>query len=168
MRSMFVLALAAILVVGSTTPAGGDRPAVGRQIQFNLRVFQGDPLGSREAGTLKLLAEPCLVTREGYTCTFATGGEIAVPTATGGVELVTIGLQVEGKPGAVKHGKVYLDLTLSETARAENAGERLRFDTHSTRTITTVKLGETFKLRWGQGTAERQQWVELVVTEVGP
>jgi hypothetical protein len=75
---------------------------------------------------------------------------------------------IEGRPGAVKNGKVRLDITLSNTTIGERTEERFQLHSESTRTITIVRLGEVVKLRWRKGTADKQTWVELSVEEVKP
>jgi hypothetical protein len=117
---------------------------------------------------LKVLAEPRLIPLENRPFTFASGGEISVPDGANGVQLVQFGRMIQGKPGAVKGGKVHLDITLSNTTVGEGKEKRTQLHTESTRTITTVRLGEVVKLRWGKGSAERQTWAELSVHEIKP
>lgn len=167
MKWSLAIALAAAVLVGSQSTAGDAKHSPGKPLQVNLRVFQGDPLGSREAGTLKLLADPNLITLENRVFTFVSGGEIAV-TEGEEVQFVQIGRMIEGKPGAVKDGKVCLDLTLSNTTVGERTEERVQVHTESTRMISTVRLGEVVKFRWRKGSADRQVWVELTVAEVKP
>jgi|GEM_PF-4569417 len=141
------------------------RPAT--QLWFNLRVFEGDPLGSQEAGTLRFVAESHLVATESRPFTFASGGQHAVVSGDG-VEFVRIGRTIEATPGAVKDGQLRLDITLSNAAVGERSEERIQLHIESTRTVTTVRLGEVMKLRWARGTAKKQAWVELSVAEYRP
>jgi hypothetical protein len=165
MRWSIALVFAAAMFVGSQPVAGGDQPSPGKQLQFNVRVFEGDPLGSRQAGTLKVLAEPRLVTLENRPFSFVSGGEILIKDGEG-VQFQTFGRTIEGKPGAVKDGKVRLEITLSNTTVGERTEDRIQLHSESTRTITTVRLGEVVKLRWGKGSADKQIWAELSVEEV--
>ena len=48
MKWSIVLAFATAMLVGSQPTARGDKPSPGKQLQVNVRVFEGDPLGSRE------------------------------------------------------------------------------------------------------------------------
>jgi hypothetical protein len=59
MRSAFVLALAALMLAGGRQVVADDKPA-GKQLIFKITALEGDPLGSREAGTLRSLAEPTI------------------------------------------------------------------------------------------------------------
>jgi hypothetical protein len=167
MKWFLGLAVAAAMFVGGQGVPGGDKPSGGKQLQFNLRVFEGDPLGSRAAGTLKLLAEPRIVTLEKRSFSFVSGGEVAV-TGSDGVQFVQFGRTLKGKPGAVKDGKILLDVTLSDTRVGKRIKEQIQLHTKTSRTITTVRLGEIVKFRWGKGSANKQAWVELSVEEVKP
>lgn len=167
MRWSIALVFAAAMLVGSQPTAGGDQPPPGKQLQFNVRVLEGDPLGSREAGTLKVLAEPRLVTLENRPFSFISGGELPI-TDGESVQYQPFGRMIEGKAGAVKDGKVRLDITLSNTTIGERTEDRIQLHRESTRTITTVRLGEVVKLRWGKGGAEKQTWAELSVEQVKP
>jgi hypothetical protein len=158
---------AAVLFVGGQGVPGGDHTSSMKQLQFNLRVFEGDPLGSREAGTLKVVAEPRLITLEKGSFSFVSGGEVAV-TGIDGVQFVQSGRVLEGKPEAVKDGKIRLDITLSNTTVGKRTQEHIQLDTETSRTITTVRLGEVVKFRWGKGSADKQAWVELSVAEIKP
>jgi hypothetical protein len=168
MRRSIALTLVGVIFACGLSTAGGDRPAPAKQLQFNLVVYEGDPLGSREAGTLKVVAEPRLVTLENRPFAFLHGGEIAVPDSAKAVQFVEFGRRIDGKPGVVEDGKVRLDITLSNTTVGEGTEERRQFHTESTRTLTTVRLGEVLKLRWGKGNADKQAWVELSVVEGKP
>src|SRR4051794_17574876 len=163
MKKLIPLAFAAALLVVGHSPAGGDKPSSAKQLQFTLDVFEGDPLGSREQGTLKLLASPRIVTLENKPFTFISGGEIAIPNGPQGVQFERTGLTLEGTPGAVKDGKIGLDLKLSNTTVGKETEDQIQLSTETTRMITTVKLGEVVKLRWGKGSADNQRWVELSV-----
>ncbi|MFO0817987.1 MAG: hypothetical protein U1A77_08600 [Pirellulales bacterium] len=167
MRWSIALAFVAAMVVGSQSKASGDEPSSGKQLQLNVSVFEGDPLGSVEAGTLKVSAEPCLVTHENRLFSFVSGGEIAV-TDGEGVQFVPFGWMIAGKTGATKDGKVRLDITLTNTTVGQRNEGRTQLHTESTRTITTIRLGEVLKLRWGKSNADRQAWAVLSVEEVKP
>ena len=81
--------------------------------------------------------------------------EMAVPDGAEAMQFVQLGRMIEGKPGAIKGGMGRLDITLSDTTVGEGTDERTQLHTESTRTITTVRLGEVVKLRWGKGSTGR-------------
>jgi Flp pilus assembly secretin CpaC len=168
MRWSIVVAFAAALLFSSHSSAGGDKASSGKKFLFSLRVLEGDPLGSVEAGTLKILAEPNIVTLDGRSFSFRSGGELTVPDGPKAIEFVEFGRKIEGKPSAAKDGKIRLDITLSNTTIGKKSKDRIELNTESTRTITTVKRGEIVKLRWGKGKADKQTWAELSVQEIKP
>jgi RNA polymerase sigma factor (sigma-70 family) len=146
--------------------AEGPAPAVPkapRQFRLRLRVFEGDPHGSREAGTLKVRAEPVLTVQEGRPFTFLDGGELAVPDGADKIQFVEFGRSLRGtvRPGA-KTGTVFLDVTLDDTTIPDQKGEVLRLNSEGTRTLGTFKVGEVVKLHGPKGTAGRQVWAEFV------
>ena len=162
----WVIALAVAVVVGIQTAPAADK-ASEKQLQFNLRVFEGDPLGSVEAGTVKVLAEPCLRAVEGHACRFNSGGEI--PLFDGrGIQYVPFGLHVETKAHLIQQGKVHVDITLSNVTVVKRDDEQIQTNSEATRVIATLKLGEVVKLRRGKGSASKQAWVELSVEEAKP
>lgn len=167
MRWSIVLVIVAAVLVGSQFLRGNDQPSPGQQLQFKIRVLEGDPLGSVETGTLKVLAEPCLVTLENRPFRFLSGGEVAVQEGEQ-VQFHPFGWMIEGKPGAVKNGKVRLDITLSNTTLGERTEERIQLHCESTRTIATVGLGEVVKLYWRTRGDKPQAWAELSVEEFKP
>src|SRR5688500_17591060 len=114
MRWLIGLAFVGVMVGGSRYTAGNDQPSPRTRLHFRLSIYEGDPLGSREAGTLKVLAEPILVTEENQSCSFNSGGEVPVG-ADGQVQYLPFGRMIKAKPGSVKDGKIPIDITLSNT-----------------------------------------------------
>src|SRR6266705_3059258 len=101
MRWSIPLTFAAAMLVGGHSTAEGDKSSPGKQLRINVRVFEGDPLGSQEAGTLKVLSEPRLVTLENRPFSFFSGSEMVVPDGSKGVQFIEVGRMIKGKPGAV-------------------------------------------------------------------
>ncbi len=97
MRCTIVLAFATAMLFSCHSTAVSDAPSPGKQFQFNLRVLEGDPLGSLEEGTLKVLAEPRLITLENQSFSFHSGGEVTVRDDSRTVERVPFGRMIEGK-----------------------------------------------------------------------
>jgi hypothetical protein len=157
-----------MILIGGHSTAGGDKHPPDKRLQFKLRAFGGDPLGSREAGTLKVLKEEQSFILEDLPFSFKPSvvfeGQIEAPSTH---ELVQLGKVLEGKIGAVKDGKFLLDVTLSNTTIGDRK-DHFQVHTESTRTITTLRLGEVVKLRWRDGSADRQTWVELSIGKNKP
>jgi hypothetical protein len=147
------------MIVGSHDgTAAEDNTAPAKQLQFTVRIYDGDPLCSPQAGTLKVLADTRVTTLENRKMSVASGHEVFVPEI---MEHVQLGRLLEVLPGVVKDGRICLDITLSNTTAGEKNNGRAQFHAQTTRTITTIKLGEVLKVRWGDGGAEKQSWVEL-------
>ena len=167
MKWFMTLAVAAAMVVCGS-PALGDGVPAGakKEILCHVRICKGDPLGSREAGTVKVCQQPKLVTRENQPATFISGGEMPVKDGDAAI-FVPFGTSVFLKPGSIKDGKIRLDVNVSITT-ADALADRAQFHTESTRSISTVRLGDVLKIRCGRGTADSQTWIELTVEEVHP
>src|SRR4051794_28591007 len=131
MRSLFPL-VAILLICGNPTPAE-DRGANPRQLMISVRLCEGDPLGSREAGTLKVLAEPKLITIENRPGSFVVGGHFAVPAGVGNVQYIPTGLRVETTAVILKDDKARLDVTLSFSEAQERTENHFQVQTQSTR-----------------------------------
>jgi hypothetical protein len=153
---------------GPTTEApAAAQPEGQRQVTIRLSVFEGDPHGSREAGTLKILAEPCLRTREGGTFSLLSGGEQAVSDGADKVQFVQFGHSIRGTAKRGKEaGTVFLDVTFDNSTIPERSEDVLRVNSEGTRTLGTFKVGEVVTLRLPKGAGERQTWAELVVENV--
>lgn len=151
-----ILSLIAVtfLLSGDLSGANPEKQAPLRQIMFKVQVLEGDPLGSRKAGTIKVLAEPTFVTTEKRPFSMKFG---------------KLGF-IHGKPCTAKDGKVRLDLTLSHTVAENQSDDRLRLSTTETRFISTVKLGEVTRLRVGKTDSkpDQQRWVEITPELISP
>jgi len=168
-KMAFSLIAVTCLLPGDLWGAEPEKPAGTRQLMFHVRVLEGDPLGSREAGTIKLLAEPTMITTENRPFTLMTGGEVPF-IAEGDVEWVLKGLKMNGKPGIAKDGKVRLVLTLTHTVVEHQSEDLLQLSTTETRVISTVKLGEVTRFRFGKTDSkpDQQHWVEITPELVQP
>ena len=153
------------MFVSSNPNAGGEKQDTDKPLLLAITFCEGDPLGSREAGTLRLLAPPRVITRQNRQCEFLLGDGRRIPIGTDETDFVKTGASFRCTPALVKDGKVKLDLTLSNTTPGDGdqTAERIQVHTQSTRTITTVKLDEVIKLRFGKADGDKQRWVELSV-----
>jgi hypothetical protein len=168
MGSSFLFASALSLLAGTIIVAEVEKAPPAKQVRCTVRVCQGDPLGDNEKGTLKVVAMPRLVTREGRDCSFFSGSQVAAPDGSSGIQFVEIGQRVHIKTGKVKNGMIHLDITYSSTRAEDPTPKRLRLSTESARTIGAFKLGEAVKLPLGPRKADHQEWIELVAEEVKP
>lgn len=168
MRMPFLCAaLTATLLMGGALTAG-DEVEAPKQIQFNVRVYEGDPLGSVKAGTLKIHCDTRLVTLENRAATFISGGELPVMRDGKKVEGIVFGRKFLLQPGKVQDGKIHLDIQLINTTVASNTDEQIELRTESARILRAVTLGETVKLRWPGGSPEKQAWLQFSVAVIEP
>jgi hypothetical protein len=148
-----------MLLVTVSVSRGSEPPP--RQIQISLTMKQGDPLGSREEGTLKVLAEPRLVTLERQPGSFLSGGEVRI-----GGEMVHVGKLVKVTAEKVADGRLLLGVVLEHTDLSDRREDSAQFQTSRAIYSRTVKPGEVLRLRWGKNTPGPQTWAELSVREV--
>jgi hypothetical protein len=166
MKRTMGFCLSALAIFVAQPSLGDDQPAAPKQIQLHVRVCQGDPLGSVEAKTMKIQSQPLVVTLEGRPAQFVSGGEASIKN-DGSAVLVPFGTIVNVSPGKIRDGKIWLDVNVSHTEKGISHDERSQFHSESARVVGFVRLKESLKIRLGQGSAQSQKWIELVVTEVG-
>jgi hypothetical protein len=136
-------------------------PAKPKQVVVNVKLFQGDPSGSREAGTLKCLVDTRCVTLDGRPFTVVSGGETPIANA-GAVRMIPFGHKVIGTPRLAGAGTLQIKLQLeNSTVQTVNKGFR-RF-TEAVETEGAYQLGDPVKIQLG--TADKQVWAELVFEE---
>jgi hypothetical protein len=173
MRKAWILAVAAVVLVGAgpkekpAAPPPGPAPSPGeKQVWMDLRVWQGDPFGSRQAGTLKLLADPKLMTLDGAGAAVNCGGQQAVEADPGRVEFVPIGHIVKVLPRVQQDGRIRLRVTAEVSSVVEQSDDRLQVNTQSSWTVHTVRTGEWVRMRFAQSKDGHPVWAEVRVAEV--
>ena len=123
------------------------------QFFISATLCEGDPLGSKAAGTLKVLAEPKLMVTDKSTGGFRVAGR---PETTG--------VMLEVRAEKVESGKVRLRITVERTT-AEGTNDDFVRTQVKTETTRELRDGETTRLRVGPK-AEKETWVELRVDVV--
>ncbi|MCI0378767.1 MAG: hypothetical protein L0215_14260, partial [Gemmataceae bacterium] len=82
-----------------------------KQFVLHLRILEGDPEGSEEAGTIRAYQVPAIPTLSGSPFSWATGGN--VPLKLGKTSLpVFVGTRLKGTIQPVTEGKVKVELSL--------------------------------------------------------
>ncbi len=166
MRRFIALSLVVAWCLGAHTLAQAEKLEHKAQFQMNITIYRGDPLGSREAGTLKVYAEPHVVTMNGRPAYLLTGGEIPVLDGTKSVRYVQTGHSIHITPTLTEDGRIFLDIKTEQATpikQPKEAADRVSVQTVGTRTMGTFRRGETVKVRFDRGTAERQTWAEIIV-----
>lgn len=139
-----------------------------RQVIVNLCFLEGDPRGSREKGTLELLAEPRLMTEDGRQCSFLAGRERFVDDQPAGAVCIKEGAQFSMIPTLGKgknRGKVFLDATLQVEKLQDEPGNKVCLRGRNVRSLGWVRLGEVVTLRVTDEASGKQTWAEVVVEE---
>lgn len=168
MRLLLAITCAAAMLVCGASTHGESKTAPAKQLRISLRLLEGDPLGSVEAGTVEILSQPQIITLEKQEASMSNGQEILVPSDDGRGEVAQYGVKIAVKPGVVKDGKVRLDITASHSTLESQSKERIEIRTDEARAITTVRLGKVVKVRMDRGDGKRQKWVEVTVAEHKP
>ncbi len=165
MKSTIAMAIVAMMI-GNPLAHAAEKPAPEQQVMVRVSVFEGDPLGSRKAGTIGLLAEPVITTLVGQKATYLAGGQLPVGPKDK-PEYVPYGIQIEFQVDEIRDGKASLDLTFKKTEKPDADKVPLQFQSESIRVVSSkMPLGEAMKFRCGKGTADKQLWVEVTVKEV--
>lgn len=165
MKALLVLAPIALLLALGTLTTGQEKPAE-CQYLIQARVCEGDPLGSVEAKTIRVLAEPTLVTTENRTATMSLGENIALREGSPSATNVQVGRTLECTVAGGADGKVDVDLLVANTTLDERTETRCLAHTQSTRMIATIALGEVIKLRYQTSESrDSETWLELTIEE---
>jgi pilus assembly protein CpaC len=139
------------------------------QLQIDVLVCQGDPLGSRAEGTVKYLAEPRIVTQSGRSAMFRTGASVLDP-AGDRRSAEWVGTTVDFLPIAYPNGKVWVEVNathrearhgLSLPGEPGYAEQTLRFSKF-------VTAGEKIRFRIAADSPSSQTWAEVTVTPYRP
>jgi hypothetical protein len=166
MSRLVTLVVCGLLLTAGLLRAEEKKPAP-TQFQFDVRVLEGDRQGSVAAGTVKVLAEPTLVTLENTTCTLVVGGEIPVP---GGDELrfLQFGQCLKIRPTRLKTGKIQIDLEATLSEPSERKDEEVEILSRSVRAIRTVAEGKREVFRFPAKPGAKEAWLELTVSVPEP
>ena len=109
MRNFFI---AIVLTFSCAAHSIAAKPAVGaplKPVYCQIRLLEGKPDGSEAQGTLKVLAEPILVTTETREGVFVAGGEMDVP---GTDEKLPFGTNLQITPGKFDGDVIFARLSL--------------------------------------------------------
>ena len=177
---------AAVCVHAARANAKPNKPSSDKEVQINFRLLEGDPLGSPELGTQRVLSGPRVTTLDQQCATVFISNEMPILAALG-VRSVLIsnerpnpadhrqsaksepGFGIECEPHILQGGKIQLDL-LAEFSKLEKAdgNDVPVLETVSARTSVQVQKGQVVKLRLGEGTFNKQRWVEVSAEEITP
>ncbi len=141
-------------------------PDVVKEIEIHVRVYEGDPNGSREEGTLKIVSAPRIMALDNQMAYVHIGGESAIENGRGEVESVPFGWRFQICPKLRKDGKVWLDVQVDHMTPPETSGERVENTSRSVHVRGPARAHEAFKVVCEKEPADRQVWVELSVESI--
>jgi hypothetical protein len=126
-----------------------------QQHVIEVAIFDGDPLGSEEAGTVKCLARPRLAVTNGKTATFMAGG---TGRMSGTKVEKPYGVKFELTSTALKSGKRLVECLITLNTRDGNG-----LSSQETRLGFAAKPNESVKYRLFAKSPAQQTWVVLTV-----
>jgi hypothetical protein len=150
-----------------------------KQYEVTIQLYRGDPLGSREDGTLKLLCESKLLTQSGRPVFYKWGGGIPVPTAITWRDgqprvrttAIYVGMCAEILPIWIGSGKVYLEAVINsrmpDAARGVETliGTVPQFDGNEVRRTRVVQPGTPMTVRLSAASPTDQTWAVITLRE---
>lgn len=145
LRTLLVLATA---VIGSSSLLA--------DYEAKVTLYQGDPQGSREAGTVKLVAAPTLVIRPGEDASVFVGGQVKA-----GQHMKPVGREVEIIPTEVDGGGLRVRVVLKIHTLA-GRGATAQVTTRSEEATATIQASGTMRVEIGKDPKDRQ-WVDVTV-----
>jgi Flp pilus assembly secretin CpaC len=138
------------------------------QFRFDVCICEGDPDGSREAGTLKVLASPTLVTPDGSTADFNIGGEAPVPDGARSLTWKEFGTHLSVTAKDRNCATFFLDANLETTSVASGPDDRLvQLNGRTAKTAGRVRFGEPVRIMLDQGDGKKL-WCDVTVTVANP
>ncbi len=158
-----------LLAIGLGAVSGGVEAVPVKEYVIELAVYQGDPLGSRDEGTVRCVAEPILRTCSGCPAHMLVGGQSAFKGLDGKVTLVPHGLSLKLTPSAASADTVWLDAEISlgevKPGLGITKGELVipGFTEQTWRGGRVAKVGQRVRTRITAASATDQTWVEWTV-----
>jgi len=149
--SRFLLLLVGLMFTG-TVASGAD-------YEIDCKLWKGDPKGSRKDGTQKLASAPTLVVDSGAKASLLVGGQHLI-----GGKLVNVGREVQLMPTDARGGCVKVSVIL-ELHTVVGEGINRKIETKRELATSTVKLGETVRVKIAGEDPKKSDWVEVTVRQ---
>jgi hypothetical protein len=127
--------------------------------QIDIALFQGDPKGSREAGTLKPVSGPTIAALAGQQCEYRLGGTVLI-----GKQAVPVGRQVTVTATDAGDGAIKLEVVFENSVQSGPAAAP-RVKNTRTEATKTVQSGGQVRLDLGDD-PKNLNWVVLTVRKV--
>lgn len=168
MKTTISLLVLTVFLYGGLCATEPEKPKGKTQLLFNVWIFKGDPQGSKQDGTKKVIAEPTLVTTENHPCTFLAPLLFPETRQTVDGDRIVLGDICKCWPGAVENGKLPLTIEFTNTKIRRETADEIEFSSRTKYTKMKVKLGEatTYQFSEPDAPADRLNWIEFTVTEI--
>jgi hypothetical protein len=147
MSTLFVTA--AVLVI-----AQPDVPS-SKQVHVSVRVCQGDPKGSVEAGTMEVISRPTMSTIKDRPASVRAGQEFPV-VRDGNVEYVLRGFMVQVTPRSIDRRVVEVEVEFEDSSRKDAPKLRAAMSGRFLR-------GDPVRLFLPTPEGEPRMWAEIIV-----
>ncbi|HJZ58494.1 MAG TPA: hypothetical protein VKE74_26365 [Gemmataceae bacterium] len=169
-----------LLALGFGSGPAVVEPPEPQRFRIEAVVFKGDPLGSKAGGTLKCLAEPVLVTLDGQTTSFLSGGRLPVQAGYGTINEIPVGVTVKLTPKGQPDGSIRLRVEAEVTEVTTGSGlarrpvgftravmpDEIEVTKRAAGTTRSVQPGEMVRVRIMADSPTDQTWAELTVSLV--
>jgi hypothetical protein len=137
-------------------------PEQGKMLILTTRIYDKAPNGDQPGKGSKLFFRPRVAALENVQFSIRLDAP-AIPSRSN--DLDNCGPGIDGRMGPVRDGRVRVDLTFSNTTAEDASEDHLQLHTDSHRLVTTLKLGETSKIRLANFNRSESAWVEFQVDE---
>ena len=128
-----------------------------KQVEFTIRVCRGDPKGSVEAGTIRVLFSPSVTTitnRSGYV---VSGREVPVLRGNN-VEYLEFGIKVQVTPRSLDKRTAEVDIVFEDSSREGTPKLRAAMSGR-------VSRGDPVRLFLQTPPGAPQMWAEIIVNK---
>ena len=130
---------------------------------IEVTVCQGDPRGSKAAGTIDVISQPTLGVTAGQIGYVHVGQDWTTTGPDGATTTHPLGVTLRALPTPAAGGKVRLRLHFQHATVAVRPGAADEFRVEAVETTAEVKPGEPTRVRaWAKGGAE-QTWLDVTV-----
>jgi hypothetical protein len=164
MRKVLVVALAALAAVGAAPREKAAEPTP-KQIHIQMRIYEGDPFGSRQDRTLKLLSRPQIMTLDGQMAAITIRTDQTVPKELEGREP---GFTIKVRPTLADDNRVRVHLDWEVLSIVHPTGKPAGITIQQQTTDIIAEPREPVRVKLGTSAAGQLQWIELTVEEIKP
>jgi hypothetical protein len=140
-----------------------------KRLLFIVAFRESQPDGEGKVTSVKVLSQPRVVAHENQRFNLTVTQDIAELEKQVGADLPPPGHVVDGLFNLTAEGRIRLDVTVAtNTLVGPPSHDRVEVHTDTNRTIATIRIGQTLKLKMGKSEAGFERWVDLISHELTP